>query len=192
MKKIEHKAATRIVYVVIAILIIVAGYAGRKALSSQELINEFSFWCGIATLVALVVAVGEVLNSGTTQSLIRKAVEEYAEKHAQLIAGTSISEVISLLDEANAKASSQDYESSARAVQIARRFLARVDSRFFSLDTTANGLSDLFNKAELKIQTATHSTLKAPITPRQRKEISATVCEIKAKIEVMERTGVIK
>lgn len=182
---------SRIVYCIAVIAICIAACFFNKTLSSPEWINSFSFWSGVVTLIALVIAIGEVFNSGTTQALIKKAIDKHATEQAKISSASSISEVIALLDESNTKVCAQDYLSSMRLLQLARRFLARIDSRFFSAETTAGSLSDLFNKAESKIQTASHSTLAAPITPRQRSNISVIVCEIKSKIEVIERTGAI-
>ncbi|MFA8630537.1 hypothetical protein QT937_017245 [Xanthomonas campestris pv. campestris] len=182
----------QITYCIICFAVCLVALPFHPEVSSTSGIDIFSFWCGLATLVGLTIAVGEIFNSGATQKQIKNAIEIYSNDKARLTSAVSIPEIISLLDESITKADAQDYLSSVRLLQLSRRFLARVDSRLLADETTPENLSSLFNKAEAKMQTASHSTASAPLTSRQRSNVCALVRELKTKVELIERIGVIK
>lgn len=177
-------------FILVSGLIFTGALFTHSTFSSDDRINSFSFWTGVATLIALVVAIGEIVNSGALQKLIGEAVDRYAAQHTSIISAAAIVEVIALLDDSTSKVQSEEYGTALRVVQLARRFLVRVDLGKFGKGLDADEIGTLFNKAERKMQSASHSTPTSPMSPAQKMKIISLVNEIKTNLEKIERHGV--
>jgi hypothetical protein len=153
---------------------------------NSDSINVFNYWCGGATLVALVVAIGEIVHAGTAGKAVRKAFARAAHQQAKVLA----IEVISLIDDVSSKVQRKDYSAALRALQMARRFLARLDARYAKDLTQRPSLTPLLNDAEMIILKAIHNTTSATMSREARHTLSDYLVRIKSSVETLERRGV--
>jgi len=172
-----------------------AGVAALAALwgwnNVSRYLDHFSFVGGLLTVVGLIVAIGEIINTGRTSSLIEAALVKDEQVTARKASATAIGEVLNALDDTNREIQGARYAAALRAVQSARQSLRRIDTRMFGDASMPSSLGDRFNSVEMSVQIATHATPDAPLTPAQRNKLCKAVCDIKTAIEEIERKGVI-
>lgn len=174
----------RVLYVLLTVALLAALLCHKEQIvSAQDSLNDFSFWTGLATLVALIVALGEIFHSSRTTKLIKAAIDKKLNEEARLSSSSLIVEISSLLDECSSNIGKSDYHSALRALQIARRFNVRIERKFLSTPEKHIAISNGLDKAEKKIQIACHTTLSSPLTRRQQTEIVNLVTTSKLNIE---------
>lgn len=149
----------RVAYAVatLALVALLLFYKGR-IMATQDALNQFAFWTGLATLIALMVALGEIFHSSRTTKLIKRAIDTKLNEQARLSSASLIAEVSSLLDECSAHVGKSDYHPALRALQIARRFNVRIERAFLSTPEKHVLITNGLDKAEKKF--------KLPATPR--------------------------
>lgn len=178
MKYIKDQCL-RIIYVFIAICILVYAYCKEVAVTgNQPALNTLSYWGTIATLIALIITIIEVVHS----IRITKGIQAQAEKilmRARVIDSTAfISECLSALDETNNYLSSENYTLSLKCFQYFRKCYAKLHdkSEFGTLDKS-------INKTELSLHKATHSSPSAPLTKIAKTLIHNEILSIKSMLE---------
>lgn len=73
--------------------------------AAPDRIDSFTYWCGVATLVALVIAVGEIIHAGTATNAVNLALSATARQEARTLSA----EVIALVDEVSESMRAEDY-----------------------------------------------------------------------------------
>lgn len=160
----------------VAICILLVCLSGSWA--APDRIDSFTYWCGVATLVALVIAVGEVVHAGAATSAVNLALSVTARQEAKTLSA----EVIALVDEVSESMRAEDYTAALRAVQIARRFAARLDFKHVLLhegDAIAEKLGDV----EHALQRALNDDRGKPMTRTVRVELNDVLMTIKRAAE---------
>lgn len=155
--------------------------------SAPERIDAFAYWCGAATLVALVVAVGEILHAGTASAAVRNALSLAARQQAKMLT----IEVIALVDEASFKVSAAEYVAALRSLQMARRLVARMDARHALGSVEGEVVISLLSGAETALHDAAQSARAVPMGRKTRVGLTDALVRIKTMMENLERRGVI-
>lgn len=163
-----------------AICILLVCLSGSWA--APDRIDSFTYWCGVATLVALVVAVGEVFHAGTATNAVSLALSASARQEAR----TLCIEIIALVDEVSERARKEDYTAALRATQIARRFTARLDFKHVLRDEGSEIATQLA-KVEQLLQRAMTSDTRRPMNNSARTSLNDMLMRIKAAAEVLAR-----
>jgi len=173
-------------YVVATVLVCAVLVHLRTDWGSSDSINIFTYWCGGATLVALVIAIGEIVHAGTAATAVRRAFSRAAQQQTKVLA----IEIISLIDDVSSKVQRRDYSAALRALQMARRFLARLDDRYAQDAARCSALTPMLNDAEIIILKAIHTTTGASMSREARHALSDYLVRIKSSVETLERRGV--
>lgn len=174
----------RVVYITATLaLVVLLTFYRLRIVSTQDSLNQFSFWTGLATLIALIVALGEIFHSSRTTKLIKDTIDKKLNEQARLSSSSLVVEISSLLDECSTHIGRSDYHSALRALQIARRFNVRIEKKFLSDPEKHVAISDGLDKAEKRIQVACHTSLGSPLTKRQQTDIVNLVTTSKLNIE---------
>ena len=133
----------------------------------------------IATLIALLIAIFEVMHSINISKGIREEAKKLL-KQAQEINGASfVSECLSVLDEANDHISGERYILSLKCFQHFRRTYLRISGS----ETLIAKIDAIVGQVELGLQQGTHTTAKAPLAKKKRIEIQESILNIKKFIE---------
>jgi hypothetical protein len=175
----------RWIYVVATLLVCAALVHLKGERGNSDSIGAFTYWCGGATLVALVIAIGEIVHAGTAADAVRRAFAHAAHQQAKVLA----IEVISLIDDVSSKVHRRDYSAALRALQMARRFLARLESRYAKEVAEHPSLTPMLNDAEMIILKAIHNTASASMSRVSRHALSGCLVRIKSSVETLERRG---
>ncbi|MDN6327413.1 MAG: hypothetical protein L0J48_05220 [Alkalibacterium sp.] len=125
--KIIRNHWIRIAYLLISAgVLLVSLFFKEKVIGNDGYLNEFSYFGVVATLVALIVAVFEILHSVSVSKSIRDEARKIL-KQAQDVNGASfVSECLSVLDEANEHISGERYVLSLKCFQHFRRTYLRI------------------------------------------------------------------
>lgn len=172
----------RAIYLLIsAATIAISLHYKDKIVTDSSSFNEFSYAGVVATIIALVIAIFEVIHSIS----ISKSIHEEARKlikQAQDINGASFaSECLSALDEANEHISGERYSSSLKCFQQFRRTYLRISGPEHLVAKIDSELGEI----ELSLQQATHTSANAPLTKAKRTRIQKDILDIKKNLEEM-------
>ena len=150
--------------------------------ATSDTIDAFTYWCGVATLVALVIAVGEVFHAGAATSAVNLALSAAARHEARTLS----LEVIALVDEVSERTRQEDYTAALRAAQIARRFAGRLDSGLVLL-SEVSALSTQLCKVEHVLHRTMNVHAGTTMTRSARSALNDTLMEIKVVAEKLAR-----
>lgn len=172
----------RIVYLLISVGVLSASLIFKeKVIGNDGYLNEFSYFGVVATLIALVVAVFEVLHSVSVSKSIRDEARRIL-RQAQDVNGASfVSECLAVLDEANEHVSGERYVLSLKCFQYFRRTYLRISGP----ESLVNEIDSVLGNIELDLQQATHASAKAPLTKGKRVKIQKDILDIKRSLEEM-------
>jgi hypothetical protein len=146
--------------------------------AAPDRIDSFTYWCGVATLVALVIAVGEIVHAGTATNAVNLALSATARQEARTLSA----EVIALVDEVSESMRAEDYTAALRAVQIARRFVARLDFKHV-LPLEGNAIAEKLGDVEHALQRALNDDRGKPMTRAGKTELNDVLMTIKRAAE---------
>lgn len=170
----------RVFYTIVSILIVCVAYKYNDAIvKNSDNFNEFGYIGGVATLIALMITIFEVVHNIS----ISKSIQDEARKiieHTKKIEGASfISECLSTLDEANDHLSGERYLISLKCFQHFRRTYVRISC----FDATKSSITDILGDVELALHQATHTNSQAPLPKNKRKQIQEKIMSIKFTLE---------
>ncbi len=170
----------RIFYSSISIALVIVSICYQDdIIGNDKAFNEFSYYGVVATVIALFVAVFEVLHS----IHISKGIQEEAKKllaQVKKVDGASlVSECLSVLDEANSHVSGERYDLSLKCFQHFRRTYLRIP------DGSDVNHNSKIGEIELALQQASHTTASSPLTKKKRTSIQEDILTIKNHLEVI-------
>lgn len=170
----------RIIYVVAALIILgFAKYNETKITGDAPSLNTLSYWGTIATLIALIITIIEVLHSIRITKGIQAQAEQILMRARVIDSSAYLSECLSALDETNNNLSSESYTLSLKCFQYFRKSYAKLhDKSEFGVN-----LDKSINKTELSLQKSTHSTVDAPLTKAAKTLIHNDILAIKSILE---------
>ncbi|KPZ66255.1 hypothetical protein AN394_04181 [Pseudoalteromonas sp. P1-26] len=151
----------------------------NKIIDNVESFNEFSYIGVVATLVALMVAIFEVMHSINLSKGIREEAKKLLKQSQEINGASFVSECLSVLDEANDHISSERYNLSLKCFQHFRRTYLRISGD----EELIVEINNRVGAVELGLQQATHTTAKAPLTKKKRLEIQESILNIKKNLE---------
>lgn len=151
--------------------------------AAPDNIDAFTYWCGAATLVALVIAVGEIIHTGTAATAVNMALSASARQEARTLS----LEIIGLVDEIGNRLRLEDYTAALRAVQIARRFAARLDLRHLHA-TEGHAITARLSEVERVLHLAMTNEKGRPMNKAARSALNDTLMLTKASAERIART----
>lgn len=168
----------RWIYAVVSVAICLLLVYASNQWAAPDKIDSFTYWCGVATLVALVIAVGEIVHAGTATSAVNLALSATARQEARTLSV----EVIALVDEVSKSMRAEDYTAAPRAVQIARRFAARLDFQHMLLLEGA-AIAEKLGDVEHALQRAMNDDRGKPMTRSVKLELNDALMSIKRTAE---------
>lgn len=160
----------------VAICVLLVYLSDRSA--APDSIDSFTYWCGVATLVALIIAVGEIVHAGTATSAVNLALSATARQEAR----TLCIEVIAMVDEVSESMRAEDYTAALRAVQIARRFAARLDFRHV-LQLEGSAIAENLADVDHALQKGLNDERGNPMTRSVKLELNDVLMCIKRAAE---------
>lgn len=172
----------RFAYFLVSVVALLVSLVFKEdVIENAGYLNGFSYFGVVATLIALVVAVCEVLHSVTVSKSIRDEAREIL-KQVQEVSGASfVSECLALLDEANEHVSGERYVLSLKCFQHFRRTYLRISGP----ENLVKKIDDALCEIELSLQQATHTSAQAPLGKGKKVKIQKSILNIKRCLEEM-------
>ncbi|WP_445946932.1 hypothetical protein [Shewanella sp.] len=170
----------RLLYVVISIVSICISLKFKnKIITDNSVFNEFSYIGVVATLIALLIAIFEVMHSINISKGIREEAKKLLKKAQEINGASFVSECLSVLDEANDHLSGERYNLSLKCFQHFRKTYLRISGT----EEIITKIDDLVGIVELGLHQSTHASAKAPITKKKRVEMQVSILNIKKHLE---------
>lgn len=170
----------RILYVIVAICIVVFANVNEAAVTTNTIsFNTLSYWGTIATLIALVITIIEILHSIRITKGIQAQAKNLLMRARAIDSSAYMTDCLSALDESNDHLSSEKYTLSLKCFQYFRKSYARLHDK----SEFGQSLDNIINKTELSLQKSTHSSAAAPLTKPAKTSIHNDILSIKSILE---------
>ena len=172
----------RIFYIIISLVLVKLAFCYKDTIVSDVTVfNLFSYVGVVATLIALLIAISEVIHSISISKGIQEEAKKLLEQAQVIDVASLVSECLVVLDETNGHISGERYILALRSFQDFRRTCLRISGSDFLVYKESN----ILGQAELLLQQSTHTNAKSPLTKKKRIEIQETILNIKESIEQM-------
>ena len=172
----------RFAYLLISVGVIVASLSFKeKIISTDGYLNEFSYFGVVTTVIALVVAIFEVLHSVSVSKSIRDEARKILQQARDINGASFVSECLAALDEANEHVSGERYVLSLKCFQHFRRTYLRISGP----ENLVNVINGVLGEIEFSLQQATHTSAQAPLGKSKRTKIQKDILNIKKCLEEM-------
>ena len=172
----------RAAYLLISMGILIASIAFKETVVGEDgRLDEFSYFGVVATVIALIVAIFEVLHSVSISKSIRDEARYMLQQVRDVNGASFVSECLAVLDEANEHVSHERYVLSLKCFQYFRRTYLRISGPEKLVGKIDGALGDI----EFELQKATHASAKSPLGKRKRAEIQSEILNIKRCLEEM-------
>lgn len=174
----EH--AFRVVYVVICVgLLALSLYWCDQIVTDKTPFNFVSYAGTIATLIALIVTVFEVIHSVAISRAIRDEAAEMLDRVRSLDRATLLAECITNIDDITKLVSNEKYSESLTLFQSFRKTFAH--ARVAGLATT--NIKENLSTLEMHFVDASATTPIAPYSVPQRKQLHRHLLDLKSELE---------
>jgi len=178
----------RFIFISISILIIYLSYIFfQDIVLNNSYSQKFSYIGTIATGVALLLAIMEILNSIRVTKTIQQKTLKALEDVKKIENASSYSDCLSALDSVTSDLNEEKYESAKINFQNLRKILVKVvpesDALIFSENDISKGYADTFNDIEYKLMKAMKTTLSSPLSTRQKNNLIKSLLVVKSHVE---------
>lgn len=161
------------------LIIILASHYKVDVLASTQGLNEFSYIGTVATIIALMISIFEVMHSVSISKSIRSEAEKLLENSRNINGASLISECLSELDEANAHIRREEYILALKCFQHFRRQYVRVSSKSEEIGK----IDGLLSSIEFELHMATHTSPNAPLEKKKQRKLQKDLLSIKECLE---------
>ncbi|MEN3802111.1 hypothetical protein ABDZ32_16170 [Aeromonas veronii] len=163
-----------------SLVFIISLYAMDDVVTDSSALNKFSYIGVVITIIALIIAISEVVHSISISKSIRDEAKNVLTQAQRLSGAAFISECLSVLDEANDHLTGERYALALKCFQHFRRTYTRIS---VIADATAQQINSLIRDVELSLQQSIHATPQAPIQKKKRASIQSNILTIKSHLE---------
>ncbi|MEE3649898.1 MULTISPECIES: hypothetical protein [unclassified Brenneria] len=176
----------RVVYTIVCVFLCIVSLIFKKEISeSQSNMLAFSYYASVATLVALIIAVMEIIYAikinKSTQEKMRERVEGFKNQTVSHLSHVCSSYYESSLDDL----ANHQYGQLSLNFRFALKLHRNIANNFVSLDDKAffDTKAEVINKLEKNIQDARYIPHQEKLPNRKSREIRESIMEIKNMID---------
>lgn len=170
-------------YTVLSILGIWLSYCYYSDISGEaSSFTKFSYIGTVATLVALLIAVAEIMHNLYLSKTIQQEAAILLMRVKTIENASSISDCLAAIDDVSVHVSHEDYKLALKCFHFFRKVCVKVIPHFGdSEEDSLNPMSEL----ELALTKATRTSLSAPLSKKQKTELMKQILFIKQRVEKM-------
>ncbi|MBJ9141500.1 MULTISPECIES: hypothetical protein [Citrobacter] len=176
----------RVIYTVVCVLLCVASYVFQKTISeNQAIMLAFSYYASVATLIALIIAVMEIIYairiSKSTQKKMQERIDWFKNQTVLHLSHECSSYYESSLDDL----ANKQYEQLSLNFRFALKLHRNIANNFVSSDDRAvfKAKADIINQLEKNIQDTRYISPQEKLTNKKSREIRDSIMEIKSMID---------
>ena len=173
-----------IYYTIISIFILIASYYYFPHISSNTSgVIKFSYIGTVATIIALFIAIMEILYSIKTSMTIHQHTLSAIEDVKKVQDASNYSDCLAAIDIVNNNLNDEKYETALNSYQHLRKVIVKITPNINEEygDTPIN--LDYFNDIEYELMKANKTTPRSPLSKRQKNSIIKKLLLVKSYIE---------
>ncbi len=175
----------RIAYAIsCAFFICASWYFHDDIIRPQKNLDNFSYVGTVGTLIALLIAVCEVVHSLKVSQSIQREARALLFHVKSVENASSFSDCLSALDDVTANINVEDYKSALKSFLFFRKVCVKVVPGYGADENGGVALNDL-GQVELTLHKAHHTSASAPFSKRQKTDLINKVLLIKQDIEML-------
>lgn len=184
MKEIFQEQKIRIVYIAISsvLLFLSIKFNGKFIVESSTALDIFSYIGTNATIIAFIVAAGEVIHSIRITKAIQVEANQLLENVKNIENASSFSDCVSSIDAVSKAVFEEKYEIAVTHFQSFRKICVKVVPGFTVSKENKKELNVL-SDVEYLLLKATKTTTKSPLNNPQRDGLLKNILLIKQEIE---------
>lgn len=173
----------RIAYIFLSIVGVWLSYRYYGEISGEiSTYTKFSYIGTVATLIALLIAVAEIMHNLYVSKSIQEEAATLLNRVKTIENASSISDCLAAIDDVSVNVSHEDYKLALKSFHFFRKVCVKVIPHFGdSDDDNLNPLGEL----ELILIKATHTSPSAPFSKKQKTDLMKQVLFIKQRVEKM-------
>lgn len=173
----------RIGYLIVSTLIVLAAYYfASDVVDSKKWIDYFSYIGTVATIIALIITICEVINGVIVSKSIKQEANQIYERVKSIESASSISECLSEIDEVSFYVSKEDYISAVHSFKSFRKICVKVLPDLWMEKRGQSGLN-LLGDVELFLRQASNATAGGELNKKQKSNLLADLQKIKHEVE---------
>lgn len=180
--KLEEMNARNVSWILATLLLVVAFWKSSIFIADQSSLNTLSYWGTVATVLALLLAIAELVHSIRTAKTLQEQTLTILHDVKRVENASTLSECVAELDNITREISSERYEAALAGFQHFRRLLVRAVASTDLPPVPAGSLNEM-GELELKLITATRVTVSAGLSKPQKRELLNRLLVLKQIVE---------
>jgi len=173
----------RLGYAILSVALIIVVYLLSSYLTeNQNIFNLFSYYGTLATIVALVIAAGEVMHSMKTTKTIQEQSLQILKEVKTIELASNLSDCLAAIDSVNKEVFQEKYDSAITNFQYFRKLCVKVIPGF-TLSADGGSVLNKLGDVELMLLKATKTHDQAPLNKFQKTGLLKNILLIKQEIE---------
>lgn len=178
------KSTSRLAFSILAIVVLAAAaWFSSNVISKPETLNAFSYWGTVATLLALLLAITELVHSIQITKSLQQQTAAAIEAIRRVEDASILSDCIAAIDITAQDVLSERYDAALGAYQNFRKLCVRVIPGFGTSSTSDLATLNKLGQLELKIASATRVNASAGLSKPQKRELMELLLLVKQSVE---------
>lgn len=169
-------------WVLATLLLALAFWKSSILIADQTALNTVSYWGTVATVLALLLAIAELVHSIRVSKTLQQQTLQVLRDVKRIENASTLSECISELDNITREISSERYDAALAGFQHLRRLMIRTEANVHLPALPVDSLNKM-GELELKLISATRVTASAGLSKPQKHELLNQLLMLKQMIE---------
>ncbi len=174
--------ARKISWIFFVLLLALASWKSTILIADQPALNALSYWGTVATVLALLLAISELIYSIQTSKALQEQTLLVLRDVKRVENASTLSECIAELDNITREGSSERYDAALAGLQHFRRLLIRAIASAKLPPTSIGSLNEM-GALELTLIKATRGTASAGLSKPQKHELLTRLLVLKQIVE---------
>ena len=174
--------ARKISWIFFVLLLALASWKSSILIADQSALNALSYWGTVATVLALLLAISELIYSMQTSKALQEQTLLVLRDVKRVENASTLSECIAELDNITREVSSERYDAALAGFQHFRRLLIRAIASAKLHPTSIGSLNEM-GSLELTLIKATRGTASAGLSKPQKHELLTRLLVLKQIVE---------
>jgi|SRR5471032_2600835 len=174
----------RLLFWITAVVFVYLAYQNKNWADVNATLNLVSYWGTIATVVALFLAISELIHSISISRSLQQQTLAVLNEIKKIETASTLSDCIAAIDLITRHLLEERYDAALTGFQHFRKMLVKTGFRF-PVAQQADQTLDQLGALELHLLASTRTTGAAPFSKAQKHEVLVKMLAIKQEVEAM-------
>lgn len=184
MATIKKAHRIRLLFWLIAAAFVYLAYQNKNWADVTATLNRISYWGTITTVVALLLAISELLHSISVSRTLQQQTLAVLNDVKRVETASTLSDCIAAIDLITRHLLDERYDAALTGFQHFRKMLVKTGYRFPVMQAADQPLDQL-GVLELHLLASTRTTGAAPYSKAQKRDVLVKMLAIKREVEAM-------